>query len=211
MVMYVCIADHPLGYAYTSICDKDPDPSLPSASRCARAAEQFLLANAVHHGERGLRRLAVSAAPCGHCRQFYSELACAVRVASAQGVLRALGWAWPWGVALVPLPPAVCWELACTVRTAGHTHPTGSEGGGKGRKRGLKSLSLASPTPAPPHVVPAPPAGDGAVQLWGRDLLPGPTAAHAVQARGPAGGPRHTPPARGQCRPAHIDTDTPGK
>lgn len=42
-------------------------------------AEQFLLVNALHHGERGIKRLAISAAPCGHCRQFYSELACAVR------------------------------------------------------------------------------------------------------------------------------------
>jgi cytidine deaminase len=42
-------------------------------------AEQFLLVNALHHGERAIRRLAISAAPCGHCRQFYSELACAVR------------------------------------------------------------------------------------------------------------------------------------
>eukprot|EP00887_Chlorella_sp_A99_P005443 scaffold1.g5443.t1 len=43
-------------------------------------AEQFLLVNAAHHGERELKRLAVSAAPCGHCRQFYSELACAETV-----------------------------------------------------------------------------------------------------------------------------------
>ncbi len=41
-------------------------------------AEQFLVANALHHGERELRKLAVSAAPCGHCRQFFSELSCAV-------------------------------------------------------------------------------------------------------------------------------------
>lgn len=41
-------------------------------------AEQFLLVNALHHGERAIQRLAISAAPCGHCRQFYSELACAV-------------------------------------------------------------------------------------------------------------------------------------
>ena len=33
-------------------------------------AEQFLLVNALHHGERAIQRLAVSAAPCGHCRQF---------------------------------------------------------------------------------------------------------------------------------------------
>lgn len=43
-------------------------------------AEQSLLANAAWHGESALERLAVSAAPCGHCRQFYSELACAVRI-----------------------------------------------------------------------------------------------------------------------------------
>ena len=41
-------------------------------------AEQFLVVNALHHGERELRKLAVSEAPCGHCRQFYSELSCAV-------------------------------------------------------------------------------------------------------------------------------------
>lgn len=40
-------------------------------------AEQFLLSNVAWHGERALLRLAVSAAPCGHCRQLYSELACA--------------------------------------------------------------------------------------------------------------------------------------
>ena len=41
-------------------------------------AEQFLLSNAAGYGESALVRLAVSAAPCGHCRQLYSELACAV-------------------------------------------------------------------------------------------------------------------------------------
>lgn len=40
-------------------------------------AEQFLLVNALHHGEQAIQKLAISAAPCGHCRQFYSELACA--------------------------------------------------------------------------------------------------------------------------------------
>lgn len=40
-------------------------------------AEQFLVANARLHGERELALVAVNAAPCGHCRQFYSELACA--------------------------------------------------------------------------------------------------------------------------------------
>lgn len=37
-------------------------------------AEQFLVANAAQHGERDLRLVAVSAAPCGHCRQFLQEL-----------------------------------------------------------------------------------------------------------------------------------------
>jgi len=40
-------------------------------------AEQFLLVNALHHGETTIEKLAISAAPCGHCRQFFSELACA--------------------------------------------------------------------------------------------------------------------------------------
>lgn len=42
-------------------------------------AEQFLVVNALHHGEQAIEKMAVSAAPCGHCRQFYSELCCAVR------------------------------------------------------------------------------------------------------------------------------------
>jgi hypothetical protein len=41
-------------------------------------AEQFLIANLISHGEQELIALAVTAAPCGHCRQFYSELHCAV-------------------------------------------------------------------------------------------------------------------------------------
>ena len=40
-------------------------------------AEQFLLVNALHHGEESIEKLAISAAPCGHCRQFFSELDCA--------------------------------------------------------------------------------------------------------------------------------------
>ncbi|EFN60089.1 hypothetical protein CHLNCDRAFT_18754, partial [Chlorella variabilis] len=55
-------------------------------------AEQFLLVNALHHGEREIRQLVVSAAPCGHCRQFYSELACAESVRfSFQGGNYSLG------------------------------------------------------------------------------------------------------------------------
>ena len=37
-------------------------------------AEQSAFANAWMAGERGIDRLAVTAAPCGHCRQFLNEL-----------------------------------------------------------------------------------------------------------------------------------------
>lgn len=37
-------------------------------------AEQSAIANAWMAGERGVDRIAVSAAPCGHCRQFLNEL-----------------------------------------------------------------------------------------------------------------------------------------
>ncbi|XP_010925031.1 cytidine deaminase 1 [Elaeis guineensis] len=37
-------------------------------------AEQFLITNAAVHGEAGIRCIAVSSAPCGHCRQFLQEL-----------------------------------------------------------------------------------------------------------------------------------------
>uniref|UniRef100_A0A5B6YPZ9 cytidine deaminase n=1 Tax=Davidia involucrata TaxID=16924 RepID=A0A5B6YPZ9_DAVIN len=37
-------------------------------------AEQFLITNLAVHGEPRLRYIAVSAAPCGHCRQFFQEL-----------------------------------------------------------------------------------------------------------------------------------------
>ncbi|GMP99101.1 hypothetical protein CsSME_00046718 [Camellia sinensis var. sinensis] len=37
-------------------------------------AEQFLVTNLVVHGNPHLLALAVSAAPCGHCRQFLQEL-----------------------------------------------------------------------------------------------------------------------------------------
>jgi len=38
-------------------------------------AEQAAISNAWHHGETRLIKLAVSATPCGHCRQFINELA----------------------------------------------------------------------------------------------------------------------------------------
>lgn len=43
-------------------------------------AEQAVVANAAAHGETGLVRLAVSAPPCGYCRQFLYELASADRL-----------------------------------------------------------------------------------------------------------------------------------
>lgn len=49
-------------------------------------AEQFLLTNLSLHSEPSLLFFAVSAAPCGHCRQFFQELRCAsdVRILIAQ-------------------------------------------------------------------------------------------------------------------------------
>jgi cytidine deaminase len=43
-------------------------------------AEQFLITLAAAKGERGLTRISVNAAPCGHCRQFIAELVTAVRL-----------------------------------------------------------------------------------------------------------------------------------
>lgn len=37
-------------------------------------AEQFMLVNAFNRGEAGIKAVAVTAAPCGHCRQFLQEL-----------------------------------------------------------------------------------------------------------------------------------------
>jgi len=36
--------------------------------------EQFLIANARNHGETEIVAVAISAAPCGHCRQFFNEM-----------------------------------------------------------------------------------------------------------------------------------------
>lgn len=38
-------------------------------------AEQSAIANAFGHGETGITAIAVTAAPCGHCRQFINEIA----------------------------------------------------------------------------------------------------------------------------------------
>lgn len=43
-------------------------------------AEQSAVANAWAHGETGVVALAVTAVPCGHCRQFLNELATADRL-----------------------------------------------------------------------------------------------------------------------------------
>jgi len=41
---------------------------------CSLHAEQFLILNALQHGETHLERLYISHLPCGHCRQFMCEL-----------------------------------------------------------------------------------------------------------------------------------------
>jgi cytidine deaminase len=47
---------------------------------CSVHAEQSAVTNAWAHGEAGLRDIAVSAAPCGYCRQFLHELVTADRL-----------------------------------------------------------------------------------------------------------------------------------
>lgn len=47
-------------------------PGLPLNS-CIHA-EQFLVVNARNHGETEFAAIALSAAPCGHCRQFLNEM-----------------------------------------------------------------------------------------------------------------------------------------
>ena len=44
-------------------------------------AEQCLITNMLLNEERSAHAIAISEAPCGHCRQFMSELCCAVRPA----------------------------------------------------------------------------------------------------------------------------------
>jgi cytidine deaminase len=51
---------------------------LPVAVAAAQIhAEQCLVLNCIVNDERGIEVLAVSEAPCGHCRQFYAELSTA--------------------------------------------------------------------------------------------------------------------------------------
>src|ERR1700736_3556568 len=52
-------------------------------------AEQSAIANAWMSGERGVSALAVSSAPCGHCRQFLNELATAADLEILQPGLKA--------------------------------------------------------------------------------------------------------------------------
>ncbi|MDK1494080.1 cytidine deaminase [Sinorhizobium sp. 7-81] len=55
---------------------------LPGSELCQTIhAEQSVVINALSHGETRLAALAISAAPCGSCRQFLNELADADRLA----------------------------------------------------------------------------------------------------------------------------------
>jgi cytidine deaminase len=58
-------------------------PGLPLSASVH--AEQAAVANAWHHGETGVTALAVTAAPCGYCRQFLNELVDADRLGIAIG------------------------------------------------------------------------------------------------------------------------------
>lgn len=51
----------------------------PGASLASSVhAEQCLTANLLRHKESEIITVAISAPPCGHCRQFFSEMACVV-------------------------------------------------------------------------------------------------------------------------------------
>lgn len=63
----------PAGDVYIGVNVEFPDMPLNNSIH----AEQFLIANLKHHKEAELSVVAVNAAPCGHCRQFFSELQCA--------------------------------------------------------------------------------------------------------------------------------------
>jgi cytidine deaminase len=71
-------------------------PGLPLSASVH--AEQAAIANAWHHGETGVAALAVTAAPCGHCRQFLNELTTAdrLRIEISGAVPTALAALLPW-------------------------------------------------------------------------------------------------------------------
>lgn len=51
----------------------------PGASLASSVhAEQSLTANLLRHKEAAVVTVAISAPPCGHCRQFFSEMSCVV-------------------------------------------------------------------------------------------------------------------------------------
>jgi cytidine deaminase len=50
------------------------------ALSCSVHGEQAATVNAIAHGETGINLLAVSAAPCGYCRQFLNELTTAAQL-----------------------------------------------------------------------------------------------------------------------------------
>ena len=56
-------------------------------------AEQCLTANLLRHRERGISAVAISAPPCGHCRQFFSEMCCVVGSSKISGLQEIVYWA----------------------------------------------------------------------------------------------------------------------
>lgn len=57
-------------------------------------AEQFLVVNALRHKESKLEIIAVSSGPCGHCRQFLTELACSVSSLAFLQLIRSFAIFW---------------------------------------------------------------------------------------------------------------------
>ena len=84
-------------------------------------AEQFVVANAHHNRESGLRLLATNVPPCGHCRQFLNELydadALRVHVGTHPSMLPlpALLLSLAPALLLLPLAPALLWALLLPV------------------------------------------------------------------------------------------------
>ena len=93
-------------------------------------AEQAALAHAWHQGARGIRSLAVSALPCGCCRQFLQELAGAP------------------GLKVMVAPPGrepVCFSLDALLPRAFGPRDLGQSGGVMAPGEGTAHLELARP------------------------------------------------------------------
>lgn len=99
-------------------------------------AEQSAVNNALLHDEKGIVRVAVTAAPCGHCRQFLNELDAAseleVIVLNQGSYLMSSLLPEPFGPSDlgvdVPFFSEQCAEQECDLATLEHSHRIGAHG-----------------------------------------------------------------------------------